>query len=158
MRVRYAAWAPPGIPSPWSGGRRTASRERGSLAVEMTIIIPSILLIFGLIFAYGRAAQVNGMLESGTRDAARTATVARSYDDAVARARSVVEDALRATPASCRNSLSVTVSDNFRAGEPITVTARCTYGISDIGLPGAPGSVTPSSSFTSMLDPNRGIQ
>ncbi|NNM46021.1 TadE/TadG family type IV pilus assembly protein [Knoellia koreensis] len=158
MRVRYAAWAPPGIPSPWSGGGRAASRERGSLAVEMTIIIPSILLIFGLIFAYGRAAQVNGMLESGTRDAARTATVARSYTEAQDRARAVVADALQATPASCRNSLSVSISDNFRAGEPITVTARCTYSISDIGLPGAPGSITPSSSFTSMLDPNRGIQ
>jgi Flp pilus assembly protein TadG len=132
--------------------------ERGSLAVEMSIVIPSLLLLFGLVFAYGRAAQVNGVLESGTRDAARSATVARTYSQARERAREVLEDALAATPQSCRDSLTVTVSDDFRAGEPITVTAGCTYSIADIGLPGAPGSIRPESSFTSMLDPNRGIR
>jgi hypothetical protein len=44
------------------------------------------------------------------------------------------------------------------AGEPITVDAQCTYSLSDLGLPGAPGSITPKSSFTSMLDPYRGIE
>ena len=33
----------------------------------------------------------------------------------------------------------------------------CTYALSDLGLPGAPGDITTRSSFTSMLDPNRGI-
>jgi hypothetical protein len=37
------------------------------------------------------------------------------------------------------------------------VTVTCTYSISEIGLPGAPGSLSPESSFTSMLDPYRGV-
>ena len=51
--------------------RRAARGERGSLAIEMAMVVPSILLIFGLIFVYGMAASVNGNLESATRDAAR---------------------------------------------------------------------------------------
>jgi Flp pilus assembly protein TadG len=137
--------------------RRTRD-ERGSLAVEMAMIIPSILLIFGLIYAYGRAAQVNGTLESGTRDAARSATIARSYDEAQDRADRVVRAAIADLPQSCQQSVRVTVSDNFAPGEPITVDAECDYLLSDLGLPGAPGDITAQSSFTSMLDPYRGLE
>ena len=128
------------------------------MAVEMAIIIPSLLLIFGLIYAYGRAAQVNGTLEAGTRDAARSATIARSYDEAQERARRVVDVAIAKLPQSCQQSVRVSVSRNFAPGEPITVEAECDYRLSDLGLPGAPGDITAKSSFTSMLDPYRGIE
>jgi hypothetical protein len=132
--------------------------ESGSLAIEMAMVAPGLLLIFGLIFAYGRAAQVNGTLESGTRDAARSVTMARSYDDAVERANEVVLDAIQDTPQSCQNSLVVQLQGDYEPGEPVTVSTHCTYGLSDLGLPGAPGTLTARSSFTSMLDPYRGIQ
>ena len=139
--------------------RRTCRRDEvGSLAVEMAMVAPSLLLIFALIFAYGRVAQVNGTLESGTRDAARSVTMARSYDDAVDRANAVLLDALKDAPQSCQNSLQVRVSGKYEPGQPVTVTAHCTYDLSDLGLPGAPGTLTPESSFTSMLDPYRGLQ
>ncbi|HET6563477.1 MAG TPA: TadE family protein [Marmoricola sp.] len=131
--------------------------ERGSMAVEMAVIIPSLLLIFALIYAYGRVATVNGALESGTRDAARSATVARSYDEAEDRAREVVREAILELPRSCQESVSVLVSNTFEPGEPVTVDVACTYALSDLGLPGAPGDITTRSSFTSMLDPNRGL-
>lgn len=138
--------------------RRVARDERGSMAVEMSIIIPSLLLIFGLIYAYGRAAQVNGALESGTRDAARSATIARSYDEAQERARTVVAAAIADLPRSCQQSVRVEVSRNFAPDEPVTVDVECTYRLSDLGLPGAPGDITAQSSFTSMLDPFRGVE
>ncbi|MGL5826612.1 MAG: TadE/TadG family type IV pilus assembly protein [Nocardioides sp.] len=132
--------------------------ERGSLAIELAMIAPSLLLLFGLIFAYGRVSQVNGTLESGTRDAARSATSARSLADAQERARRAVADAIQATPQSCQDSVEVRVVGDFVAGDPITIEARCRYGLSDIGLPGAPGTVSATSSFTSMLDPYRGVE
>ena len=132
--------------------------ERGSMAVEMAIIVPSLLLIFGLIYAYGRVAGVNGTLEAGTRDAARSATIARSYDEAKARAERVIGEAGKQLPQSCRSTMRVSVSRNFAPGEPITVDAECDYVLSDLGLPGAPGTITAKSSFTSMLDPYRGLE
>jgi Flp pilus assembly protein TadG len=137
--------------------------ERGSLAVEMAIIIPSLLLIFALIFAYGRAASVNGNLESATRDAARAATLARSYDDARQRVDQVLTEGLAGAPPSCRATLQWANEPqsfrpgDFQPGNPITVQATCAYSLSDLGLPGAPGTVHPVSSFTSMLDPYRGV-
>lgn len=132
--------------------------ESGSLAVEMAMVAPGILLIFALIFAYGRAAQVNGTLESGTRDAARSVTLARSYDEALDRANAVLLDAIKDSPQSCQDSLDLRIVGDYEPGEPVTVRATCTYQLSDLGLPGAPGTLTAESSFTSMLDPYRGIQ
>ncbi|RNM14970.1 TadE/TadG family type IV pilus assembly protein [Nocardioides pocheonensis] len=139
-------------------GHTRRRSESGSLAIELAMLAPSILLIFALIFVYGRAAQVNGTLESGTRDAARSVTLARSYDEARDRARAVLLDAMKDAPQSCQNSLHVAVGLPYEAGRPITVDADCTYDISDLGLPGAPGTLTARSSFTSMLDPYRGLQ
>lgn len=140
---------------------RRSNRRRGevgSLAVEMAMIAPGILLIFGLIFAYGRAAQVNGTLESGTRDAARSVTLARSYDDALDRAKAVLIDALKDAPQSCQDTMDLDIVGDYEPGEPVTVSAKCTYQLADLGLPGAPGTLTAKSSFTSMLDPYRGLQ
>jgi Flp pilus assembly protein TadG len=139
---------------------RTSYRrpEDGSLAIEMAMLAPSLLLIFALIFVYGRAAQVNGTLESGTRDAARSVTLARSYDDALARAKAVMLDALSDAPQSCQATLVLRIVGDYQPGEPVTVSTQCTYQLSDLGLPGAPGTLTSKSSFTSMLDPYRGLQ
>jgi hypothetical protein len=141
-----------------NGSCRRRRDESGSLAVEMAMVAPGLLLIFALIFAYGRAGQVNGTLESGTRDAARSATLARSYDEALDRATAVLLDAIRNTPQSCQDSADLDIVGDYEPGDPITVRARCTYDLSDLGLPGAPGDLTAESSFTSMLDPYRGVQ
>jgi hypothetical protein len=139
--------------------------ERGSLAVEMAMIAPGLLFIIALVYAYGRVGQVNGVMESGTRDAARSATLARSQGDAERRAQAAVADALKAAPPSCRDHVTVTVvgadpdhPGAFVRGAPIRVEASCRYDISDLGLPGAPGSLTSRSTFTSMLDPYRGVK
>lgn len=137
---------------------RRGLEERGSLSVELAVAAPALVLVLLLVFAYGRAATVNGTLESGTRDAARSATFSRSYAEAQDRAFAVVDAAVAAdVPAGCRDSLRVDVSDTFEPGEPVTVSATCRYSLSDLGLPGAPGELSPESSFTSVLDPNRGV-
>ena len=140
------------------GGPSYRRAEDGSLAVEMAMLAPSLLVIFALIFVYGRAAQVNGTLESGTRAAARSVTLARSYDEAVETANTVLLEAMKDAPQSCQNSLNVHIVGTYEAGEPVTVDADCTYDLSDLGLPGAPGTITTTSSFTSMLDPYRGLE
>jgi hypothetical protein len=132
--------------------------ETGSLAIEMAMVAPGLLMIFALIFAYGRAGQVNGTLESGTRDAARSVTLARSHDEAVERAEAVVLDAIRNAPQRCQDSLVVRVVGDFLPDETITVEATCRYGLADLGLPGAPGTITAESSFSSMLDRYRGLE
>jgi len=132
--------------------------ERGSLAVEFAMIAPMLFLIFALIFAYGRAGAVNGLLEAGTRDAARSVTQARSEQEAEEAAQRALDAALADAPQPCRDSLVIDIQGQFELDSPITVVATCEYTIGDLGLPGAPGTITSESSFTSMMDPYRGLE
>jgi Flp pilus assembly protein TadG len=126
------------------------------MAIEMVIATPLLLLLVALVFAYGRAAQVNGTLQAGVRDAARSATQARNAADARQRAEAVIRDALGPGATGCQNTLQVDPIQ-FQLDLPVTVTARCSYPLNDLGLPGAPGSITASATFSSPLDPNRGV-
>lgn len=128
--------------------------ERGSIALEFVFLAMVVVLLLALIGAYGRVAEVNGTLEAGTRDAARMATTARSYPEAQSLARRAVGDQVTVT--ACRDSLDVTVSQPFAPGENVRVSATCHYSLSDLGMLFG-FTMTPTSSFSSPLDPNRGL-
>lgn len=131
-------------------------RDGGSIALELAFAAPIVLLLLALAWTYGRVAWANGHLEAGARDAARVATQARSVEEARANALAVVQESTDPV-AGCRESAAVLVSGSFEPGGTLTVQATCTYSLSDVGLPGAPGSLSPTSTFTSVIDQRRGI-
>lgn len=130
---------------------RRDTGESGSLSIELAMLTPALLLIFGLIVVYGRVGQVNGTLESGTRDAARAASLARSTAGAQEAAQRAVRDAVADTPPSCRASLKIDVGE-FIPGQPLRVATSCTYDVSDVGIPGVGANLTSESSFVSVVD------
>lgn len=133
-------------------------RDRGTLALELVIVTPALLVLLALVYAYGRVAQVNGTLEAGVRDAARAATQARDVDAAQDVAVRVIRESLGPGATSCLDTLVVEPIDVFEPGYTVTVTASCRYSLTDLGLPGLGGDVTTSSTFSSQLDPNRGVR
>ena len=137
--------------------RRTRGQE-GSLAVELAFIAPIFLVLLSLVYAYGRVAQVNGTLEAATRDAARAASQSRTVEDADERVRSTISGALGTGAPACQQTLEAGVVGLFQAGVPVRVKAVCEYALDDLGLPGIPGTVTVSSTFSSPIDPNRGVE
>jgi hypothetical protein len=138
--------------------RRRPAGDAGALAVELVVIIPAILLLLALVYAYGRVAAVNGTFEAGVRDAARAATQARSAEQARDVARASLERALATGFGPCLDSLEVVVPAPYQAGFVVTVEASCRYPLRDIGVPGAPGTVRLESAFSSPLDPNRRVE
>lgn len=134
---------------------RTGGTDSGSVALEFTLVAPVLLLLIGLLLAYARVAQVSATLDAGVRDAARSATQSRSAGAAHERAGEVVRTSLG--PGDCADSLTVDEIAPLVPGTAVTVTARCTYSLADLGLPGLPGSLTVHSSFSSPLDPNREV-
>jgi Flp pilus assembly protein TadG len=128
------------------------------MAVELAVIAPLLLALIALILGYGRQAQVSGLLETAARDGARAATQARSHTEARARVAAVVADTLAAAPPSCRTSAEVSVGDpaGFAAGGTVTVRVSCQRSFVDVGLP-LPSTVV-TRSFTSPLDPYRGVR
>jgi Flp pilus assembly protein TadG len=153
---------PTPLPIPCAGRRG----ERGTLSLELSIIAPMLLLLLFLFIAFGRFGQTTGLLEQGVRDSARSATQTRSPAEMWEAVDAVEQEVMADLPASCRDSLATTVDydggSSFAAGTFVTVTYSCDLSFTDLMLPGSGGgggwadrSVTRS--FTSRLDPNRGV-
>ncbi|RKF24668.1 TadE/TadG family type IV pilus assembly protein [Micromonospora globbae] len=140
--------------------RRWTRRERGSASIEMAVVAPAILALFASAVIAGRVNLARQALEAAAYDAARTASLARTSREANAQAQEAARATLEAQGLSC-SSLNVMVSTagfDVPVGQPATVTAtlRCRATFSDVALPGMPGTVPISASFTSPLDTYRG--
>ncbi len=141
------------------GGRPDAGRaDAGAISLELVIIAPLLLGIVVLMLAYGRQAQVSGLVESAARDGARTATQARTYDEALSQVDEVVADTLSGGPASCSGSARVSLGSRaaFIPGAQVTVVVSCPLDFAEVGLPLPTRRL--ARSFTSTLDPYRGVR
>ncbi|MEU8314999.1 TadE/TadG family type IV pilus assembly protein [Micromonospora sp. NPDC049033] len=133
--------------------------QRGSVSIEMAVVAPAVVALLAGVVIGGRVNIARQALEAAAYDAARTASLARTAGEANAQALAAANSTLDAQGLSCA-SVNVTVSTagfGVPVGQPATVTAtvRCTATFSDVALPGMPGTVPLSASFTSPLDTYR---
>jgi Flp pilus assembly protein TadG len=141
-------------------GRR--DREAGDAALEMAILAPIIVFLISLIIAAGRTSLANGSVAAAARDAARQASISRTFAAAVAAARSSAQAELAREGLHCSPAPVVQVdAAAFTTSAPgqlasVSATVTCRVPLSDLILPGTPGSRTLTASFTSPLDPFRG--
>jgi Flp pilus assembly protein TadG len=137
------------------------ARDDGSISIEYVMVTPIIFLVLALVYAYARVAGAEGNLDTATRDAARVASQAPDLQQATDAAQRVLDEQF--SRYTCIGSTDpqqgpvMTISQTFRAGETLTVKASCTYDLSDLGLPGVPGTATSHATFSSMIDPNRSL-
>jgi Flp pilus assembly protein TadG len=114
------------------GGRRC---ERGSISVELVVLAPGLALLLLLIAAGARVVEVQGHIDGAARDAARAATIARSYTQAVQAAEQAAQADLGSTSLCAPRTVGVQV-----AGYPavplavtagtVTVTVTCAVNMS----------------------------
>ncbi len=145
-----------------AGPARRAGRTRddgGNAALELLILAPVILGLIGLVIAAGRTSVAQGSVDAAARDAARQASLAVSPAAAQFAATSTANAALRADGLHCRPVVTVDVAQAFATplGQPAQVSAfvSCTVSLSDLLVPGIPGSRRLTARFTSPLDPYR---
>jgi len=138
------------IPSPGRG------REEGNAALELVVLAPVILFLLGLMIAAGRTSIAQGSVDAAARDAARQASISLTLGAAQAAAQSSAQAALSQDGLDCRPTVHI-FTHNFgeQFGASITAIVRCRVPLSDLVVPGLPGSRMLSYSFTSPLDPFR---
>ncbi|MGW6276051.1 TadE/TadG family type IV pilus assembly protein [Kribbella sp. NPDC055071] len=140
------------------GIRSRRPDERGALALELAILAPVLLALFMFLLACGRYFQTSSLLESAARDGARSASQARSLNDAQGRVDEAVGNTMSQAIKSCKDSASGTITTAFTAGSPLSVEVTCTINYRDLGLLGLGGDTTITKRFTSSLDPYRGVR
>jgi Flp pilus assembly protein TadG len=141
--------------------RLDGRRDHGSLTIELAILIPGFGLLALLAIMFGREAITQSQINLATQDAARAATVARSYSDAQTAALNAATATLAASSTRCaRLVVQVQPSAAFAVpvGQPSTVRVAltCDVSLSDLApLPLKRTTVTLNSQFASPLDQYR---
>ncbi len=133
--------------------------DRGSVTVELTLVVPALALVLGLLVAGGRLWFARAAVVESAHSAARAASLARSADSAASDGRAAGRASLSTAGLRCSDS-SVDVRTAAFAvpvGTPAVVrsTVTCSVPLGDVALPGLPGSIRLSGEGSAALDTYR---
>jgi Flp pilus assembly protein TadG len=118
--------------------------ERGSMSVELAVIIPVLVFLMILVAFGGRLVEARGAIEGAARDAARAASLARYPGTGPLGATELADQAAASdlTGYCTGNDLNVAVAgfpavgDPAQPGDNVTVTVTC--GINATAFSGFP--------------------
>jgi len=130
------------------------------MSIEAVLIIPAFLVFLALIVAIGRTAAVREDLHSSVVAGARIASLQTSSAAGEVEARAAIENHLREEGVAC---VSIDISINSYAldlppgqsGE-VSATITCTVPLADLSVPGLPGQIHLSETFSTPIDPYSG--
>lgn len=134
----------------------TRDGDEGSVAIEAAIVIPPLIMFVCLALAGGRLVTSGAKIDAAAEDAAREASIHRTVASAQAAAQAAAAESLGDQGVACASS-SVAI-DTSGLSVPVgqvgtvTVTVNCTVNLSDLLLPGVPGSKSLTSTATSVVD------
>jgi Flp pilus assembly protein TadG len=133
--------------------------ERGSLALELVVLAPVLILTLWIVGALTlRTMVAHAQVDSAARDAARAASIARSAPAAQQTAATAATISLQQAQRTCQAIHVSTDTARFRPGGTVQVTVTCTIRLHDLGLSVLPGDPTTSATYTAPIDLNRGVQ
>jgi TadE-like protein len=132
--------------------------QAGNAALELIILAPVIMFLIALVIAAGETSVAQGAVDAAARDAARQASLALSVSSARQEALMSARAALRADDLQCQPVVTLNLGGFYApVGQPAEVSASvsCTVRLSDLLMPGIPGSRDLRAAFASPLDPYR---
>ncbi|HVW35616.1 MAG TPA: TadE/TadG family type IV pilus assembly protein [Acidimicrobiia bacterium] len=131
--------------------------ERGSLSLELTLLVPVLLLVLGFIMGAATIGRARSDLDDAAWEAARAASLTRSGVDADAAARQAVDQRLVGERWSCGNkNMDVDVS-RFEPGGMVAVEINCDVRLASAGL-FVPGATHLHSRVAAPLDRYRALR
>jgi uncharacterized protein (UPF0333 family) len=133
--------------------------ERGSLSLEFVLLVPALVLLFGVMVGGARTWIARSGVEQLAAAAARGASLERTPSEAERAAKTLVAAQLAVGGMRC-GSLSVVVDASALAapaGSPgeISATVACAVPLGDVLVPGWPGSIEVRARASAIADSYR---
>lgn len=131
--------------------------EHGSLTAELAILAPIVILFTLVALGLGRYELARQELTDVARAAAEAASVVPGPGQAAQAATEAAGPALDGQRHMCADPMVATDTGGFVAGGSVRVTVSCKVDLSDLLVPGLPGSVSLQVSQTAPVDPYREV-
>ena len=135
-------------------------RQHGSTAVEFAMLVPVLVLLFGLVVGGARTWMARGAVEQAAAAAARGVSQARTPGQAERAARDLAAAQAAIGGLRCErwtvdvDARALTLPPGQAATAGATVT--CAVPLGDVLVPGWPGSVDVRATATAVVDRYRG--
>ena len=133
--------------------------EQGSAVIEAVIILPAFMLFALLIIFGGRLAIARQAVEASAAEAARAASISRTQEQAKTAAETAAAASLANQHVRCASHQVSVDATGFASpvGTPanVTATVTCVVDLSDLALPGVPGTKMISATMSSPIDTYR---
>lgn len=128
----------PGTPDAARSPGRRVRGDRGSVAVEVAVIAPVLVVLMLLVVYAGHTAEASGDVQRAAAEAARAASLRQHPDAAVEAAEQAAAANLVAAGVAC-DPLDVEVATtNFAPGGTVTVEVTCHATLDAVTLLGVP--------------------
>jgi Flp pilus assembly protein TadG len=109
--------------------------ERGTMAIEVVILTPTLIAAIMVIAAGARYVDARGQTNSAAYAAARAASLTTNQDAAVQAGTKAAEDSMSQRGHAC-SDLKVDIdAGDFNPGGDLRATVTCVADLSDLGLP-----------------------
>jgi Flp pilus assembly protein TadG len=126
--------------------------ERGSAAIELTLVTPALLVLLLFVVFVGRLVQARASVDTAARDAARAASIAPGPDSAATAGQSAASADLDTGSTTCRHLTVDVDTADFRLGGIVSATVTCTVDLGDLGLLSVPATKSITSTFAEPVD------
>ncbi len=133
-------------------------RERGSMTVELVVLVPVLILFMLFAVAFGRVERARQEVIAAARAGAEAASVMPSAGQAQVAAADAAVPSVFNQQFTCQPLNVQTDTSGFRPGGVVTVHVSCTVHLSDLLIPGFPGSGNIDESRSAPIDPYRVVQ
>ncbi|MGQ0631596.1 MAG: TadE/TadG family type IV pilus assembly protein [Sporichthyaceae bacterium] len=129
-------------------------RDAGSVAVEVVLVAPLLIVLLVLVAGLGRIAHTRGQVDGAAADAARSASLERTG----AAAQRAGESAARAYlgDRACQQLDVAIDTAKLRPGGTVSAQLRCTASLAGLGMAGLPGSRAFTATAVAPIDTYRG--
>ncbi len=131
--------------------------EHGSLTVELVALTPVVFLFALMVLVFGRVADAHQQVAEAARAGAQTAAVQPTAAEAAQVSASTATLGLLDRAHLCAATQVSTDTSHFVPGGVVAVTVVCQVRLSDLVVPGIPGTTTVRATSTAPIDPYRAV-
>ncbi len=130
--------------------------QQGSVAVELAVLAPALVVLLLLVVFAGRVAQADGDVRRAASAAARAASLRQDPGEAETAGRQAAAANLSENRVGCARLDTEIDITRFFAGGAVAVTVRCTASMADVSGLGVPGQRTFIARSIQVIDRYRG--
>lgn len=129
--------------------------DAASVATEMVLLTPVLLVLLGFVVFAGRVGGIQQQVIAAVDQAARAASLVATPEAAQQSAARTVEANLGDAGFACRELVVQVDTTTFGRGGHVSVTATCGIGLDDVVFAGLPGRRSFTATATEIIDRHR---